>query len=362
MKWFGGGAGRKNSGVTKNKNNRSNNRNAASAAASSDRDSSSRNHGVSSGSLGYNNSNNNIFSGGRDPSLSQDLLKQEKNDLRQHGGPIMERLIFCLAKILPCSEALIGRLIWVCIWGWKLAPVTLYESFRRQYDNQDDDVGNNDVTNTDQQHTRTTNNNTDAGGGSGLGFHRYVSKWWQKTIAVPAALGFYYFLYDNIAQPLVYSVGCCKSDVVTFLAEMGVLCLHFISGLSMHLCEERNRRKQQEQDFERQYQFEMENHAFNNSNPNVLVGSKTNGTTNIPSVSVDGVMKDPIASGGTASSSSSSPTHANLQQKQRRGIWPFFGGRNNNNNNKETKSVVAAAAADDDDAAQTPLSSSGPIV
>jgi hypothetical protein len=160
------------------------------------------------------------------PQFRQELLSQEKADIEQLGSPLLKPLIACLGKRLPCSVALIERMLWVMVWGWKLFPLALYESFKPNF-----------ITNAE------TGETVERGG-----FHQYVSKWWQKSVLVPAAFGFYYFLYEQVAQPLVYSVGCCYSDFFTFLAEMIVLVLHFFSGLTIHFCQERNRIKRELQE------------------------------------------------------------------------------------------------------------------
>jgi len=143
-----------------------------------------------------------------------------------------------LSKLLPCfSESFIQRIIWVFVWGWKVAPVALYESFRKDYYNDGEEGQQRDDGEGPSSSSSSSPSN----------FHKYVSTWWKKTIVVPTAIGFYYFMYDQIAQPLVYSLGCCRSDIVTFLAQISILAGHFTSGLAMHLCEERRRRQRQQQ-------------------------------------------------------------------------------------------------------------------
>ena len=190
-----------------------------------------------------------------------------------------------LSKLLPRSfpESFLQRIIWVLVWGYKAAPVALYESFRKDYTADDDE------------------------GVEG------PSSWWKKTIVVPTAVGFYFFMYHRIAQPLVYTLGCCSSDIVTFLAQSSVLVAHFISGLAMHLCEERQqrrRRQQQQQQHQDQHtaaeaaEFERRFHETTVGNSQYhLYDSKLGGRNNGRNTSIS-------ASGG------------------RRFRWPrLFGGR-----------------------------------
>ena len=69
----------------------------------------------------------------------------------------------------------------------------------------------------------------------------YFNKWWQKTIAITASLGFYYFLYDYVSQPLLETVGCCSNIYLFQGLAMGVLVLHFFSGISLHLYQEKRK-------------------------------------------------------------------------------------------------------------------------
>lgn len=314
MKLFGGG----NRGGSSSNNNNTRNSDHGSSRSGGNVHKTSLQDGLRSAASATGNA-------GRNPQLSQDLLRQEKDDIKKRGGPILEGLISCLGRILPCSEALIGRLIWVCLWAWKVAPAALYESFRRDYtEPQPEEVQVDPTTGEPQSNTSKSVNNNFGGG-----LHQYVSKWWQKTFVVPTALGFYFFLWDHVAQPLVATMGCCRSDVVQSLAELGVLAAHFSSGLSLYLCEERSRKKKlQEAEFQRQFSEEMDQRASNNNIPSSL--RKT-----------DGILKDstrddtregmvsektfresgsiPVVSGSTTTNTDSKTS----SERPKRNFWPF---------------------------------------
>ena len=176
------------------------------------------------------NMNCNIFStlGGanrntqQQKALSNDLLRQNEEERQQHGGPLLDALIAFLSLILPCCEALLGRLMWVLLWSWKAAPVALYESFLRR---QPTTEGASDTTKSFLQ--------------GGTDVSQYFQKWWQKTVVVPTAMGFYYFLYDYVSEPILASVGCCSSPALTTIAGVGLLVAHFISGVALHLWQQR---------------------------------------------------------------------------------------------------------------------------
>ena len=172
--------------------------------------------------------------------LNSDLLRQSQEQ-QQHGGPILDFALAFLSKILPCSEALLGRLMWVLLWSWKAAPVALYESlFARN--NSKSTIEASDDTNQD-------NGNNSSQRGSWLGSFKnsnptgdvsqYFQKWWQKTFVIPTAMGFYYFMYDYVSEPILESVGCCSSEALTTTLGVGMLVVHFLSGVGMHLWQQR---------------------------------------------------------------------------------------------------------------------------
>ncbi|CAB9503840.1 expressed unknown protein [Seminavis robusta] len=156
--------------------------------------------------------------------LANDLLEQGEQDASTTGGPLMEMAVTFAAKILPCSEAVLSRLIWVLLWSWKAAPVALYESLELDKIKQSMTTNNKSQNNEEEA--------TTAGCSCGA---EYFQKWWQKFVAIPVAMGFYYFLYDYVAQPLLNEAGCCGSDTVTQVVAISLLALHFVSGLSIHL-------------------------------------------------------------------------------------------------------------------------------
>jgi len=164
--------------------------------------------------------------------LSNDLLQQQQEQQQQHGGPLLDFVVAFLSKILPCSEILLRRLVWVLAWSWKAAPVALYESLlvQRGYTNTQDDTDNNSSKSSIFSKFK----------GSPTDVSQYFQTWWHKTFVIPTALGFYYFLYDNVSEPLLASVGCCSSEFVTVGAVVGLLVLHFASGVAMHLWKQRN--------------------------------------------------------------------------------------------------------------------------
>jgi hypothetical protein len=62
-------------------------------------------------------------------------------------------------------------------------------------------------------------------------------KWWQKTIVLPAALGFYCCLYEFVVKPILKIRGCCTSVIDFYSIASGILILHFLSGLAVHHCQ-----------------------------------------------------------------------------------------------------------------------------
>lgn len=187
-----------------------------------------------SGNGGYAASRNNP----QQSSLNSDLLRQSQEQ-QQHGGPILDFAIAFLSKILPCSEALLGRLLWVTLWSWKAAPVALYESlFARN--NSKSTIETSDNTNQDNISSQrggwldSFKNSNPTGDVS-----QYFQKWWQKTFVIPTAMGFYYFMYDYVSEPILESVGCCSSEALTTTLGVGMLVVHFLSGVAMHLWQKR---------------------------------------------------------------------------------------------------------------------------
>lgn len=198
---------------------------------------------------------------------SREVLRQEQSDIQNHGGPLLQKSIVFLAKILPCSEALLGRIVWVLLWGWKVAPVALYEAL----------LAPSDEDTIDPVTGQTT---TQARGG----FQNYVNTWWRKTFVVPSALGFYYFLYEKVAEPLVYSVNCCSNSFLAILAAIGIVVAHFASGLAMHFCQERRIKQMgvQEQEeaaissYHLQTELAHQGSAMNSASSNVSSPTATN--------------------------------------------------------------------------------------
>jgi len=140
----------------------------------------------------------------------------------RHGGPLFNVILVCLGKILPCSASFIRWVIWVIGFSWSTAPVIIYDILlkdaicrRTIQDRQNDDL-----------ETRTHR-----------GFSFRYPKWWQKTIVLPAALGFYCFLYEFVVDPLLKIGGCCTSAIAFYAIASGILALHFLSGLAVHHCQ-----------------------------------------------------------------------------------------------------------------------------
>jgi hypothetical protein len=116
-------------------------------------------------------------------------------------------------RILPFVEALRGLTVSVMVWGWKVAPVALYEALV--------------LVGEDKEVIDTR---------SGRKMRRYLARTrWQKVLIVPWALGFYFFLYEKVALPLVFTLNCCASYFWTVLASLALITVHFVSGLYIHL-------------------------------------------------------------------------------------------------------------------------------
>eukprot|EP00978_Attheya_sp_CCMP212_P012651 scaffold31649_cov53-Attheya_sp.AAC.6 len=146
-------------------------------------------------------------------------LPQEET---RHGGPLFNVILGCLGNILPCSTSFFRWVKRVLLLSWSIAPVIIYDILlkdaicrRKIQERQNDD-----------SETR-----------SHSGFSFEYPKWWQKTIVLPAALGFYCFLYEFVVEPLLKIGGCCTSDIAFYAIGSGILGLHFLSGLAVHLCQ-----------------------------------------------------------------------------------------------------------------------------
>eukprot|EP00978_Attheya_sp_CCMP212_P012650 scaffold31649_cov53-Attheya_sp.AAC.5 len=142
----------------------------------------------------------------------------------RHGGPLFNVILICLGKILPCSASFIRWVIWVLLFSWSTAPVIIYDILlkdaicrRRKIQERQK---------SDDSETRTHR-----------GFNFDYPKWWQKTIVLPAALGFYCFLYEFVVEPLLKIGGCCTSVIAFHAIASGILGLHFLSGLAVHHCQ-----------------------------------------------------------------------------------------------------------------------------
>mmetsp|Transcript_23236 Transcript_23236/g.41964 ORF Transcript_23236/g.41964 Transcript_23236/m.41964 type:complete len:208 (-) Transcript_23236:253-876(-) len=139
----------------------------------------------------------------------------------RHGGPLFNVVLGCLGNILPCSTSFFRSVKQVLLLSWSIAPMMIYDILlkdaicrRTIQDRQNDD-----------SETRTHR-----------GFSFRYPKWWQKTIVLPAALGFYCFLYEFVVEPLLKIGGCCTSAIAFYAIASGILGLHFLSGLAVHLC------------------------------------------------------------------------------------------------------------------------------
>ena len=155
--------------------------------------------------------------------------------------PMAEKTPTSLARIVLFAQAVLGLMVSCLMWGWKFAPVLLYEALRS--------VGG-------QEHIEEQSDTQSLGGSDKSG--------WHKCVVITCGLGFYYFLFEIVVQPLVYTTNCCSNYTATVLVSLTVIVAHFVSGLAMHFVEERRRREYElEQDQQREettceYRFENE--------------------------------------------------------------------------------------------------------
>jgi hypothetical protein len=110
------------------------------------------------------------------------------------------------------------------VWGWKVAPVAFYEAL---------------ITDGDM-HDSLDRNDGQATPNFLSDFNRTRR---QKTVVVAYVLGFYYFLFVKVVEPLVYSSNCCSNYAVTVLVSLTVIVIHFLLGLTMHFRQERTPRE-----------------------------------------------------------------------------------------------------------------------
>ncbi|CAB9523560.1 expressed unknown protein [Seminavis robusta] len=237
--------------------------------------------------------------------LANDLLEQGEQDASTTGGPLMEMAVGFAAKILPCSEAVLSRLIWVLLWSWKAAPVALYESLELDKIKQSMMTTNNKSQKNDKDEDEATTAGCSCGA-------EYFQKWWQKFVAIPVAMGFYYFLYDYVAQPLLNEAGCCGSDSVTQVVAISLLVLHFLSGLSIHLYQ----KQKAEQDCQ-----ETANNNNNNKNDVELSQQSSNNSDYAKAVANASAPPEPT------------------------GDWIMLQDGNNNNNNGATNTTSPPTTA-----------------
>ena len=138
--------------------------------------------------------------------------------------PMVQKTPTCLSRIVVFVQAVLGLMVSCLIWGWKLAPVLLYEAF-----SSSGKQGNIDqLTNIEQTDTQSVGGSDKSG--------------WHKGVVVTCALGFYYFLFEIVVQPLVYTTNCCSNYAATVLVSIAVIVAHFVTGLAMHFFEERRQR------------------------------------------------------------------------------------------------------------------------
>ena len=293
-----------------------------------------------SGSGGYAASRNNP----QQSSLNSDLLRESQDQQQQHGGPILDFAIAFLSKILPCSEALLGRLLWVLLWSWKAAPVALYESlfagsFGNNYSNSKAAIGNTNENNDGDTSSkrgggwldsfRNTNPTGDVS--------QYFQKWWQKTFVIPTAMGFYYFMYDYVSEPILDSVGCCSSEALTTTLGVGMLVLHFLTGVGMHLWQQRRSRRAavlNEAVATDDYQRQPEVQPSSNQAPTTTVPTLDNNQDHKDWVTMEkahaaatGAITDYQSNGGNQNKHLPSVPGLldHIKGKKKKGFWPFGG-------------------------------------
>lgn len=218
-----------------------------------------------------------------------------------------------LAKILPCSEILLNRVVWVLLWSWKAAPVALYETF---------------VSPCLRSKSDTTTG--------------YFNQWWQKAIAIPLALGFYYVLFEFVCQPALSAVNCCGSNTLTNGAAAGILVLHFLSGITMHRYQEARKESGIEEtavvEFEQQQQqqqrYQEQQHQEQSLNMkqlemgrnNNMMASETNWVAiddgDLPATGISSSTLPPLDS--HIGAPHISPHHSSIEEEpKKKSFWPW---------------------------------------
>jgi hypothetical protein len=133
--------------------------------------------------------------------------------------PMVQNSRAGINRIVPFVQTVLGLLVSVMVWGWKVAPVAFYEAL---------------ITDGDKKDALDP---TDDGQAAPQSSRR------QKTVVVACVLGFYYFLFVKVVEPLVYSSNCCSNYAVTVLVSLTVVMVHFVSGLTMHFHQERTQKE-----------------------------------------------------------------------------------------------------------------------